>query len=71
MPSKLVPASRLICVDLVTVKSLDESKHFCIIAIRHRENQEPIAVLKALFSEIYIIEQPITELKSLLIKGNL
>ncbi|HPF43603.1 MAG TPA: hypothetical protein PKV15_02795 [Syntrophomonadaceae bacterium] len=71
MKLKLASASRFTCGDLVTVKSLDESKHFCIIAIRHEENQEPIAVLKALFNETYIIEKPLTELKSLLIKGKL
>lgn len=71
MKFRLISASRFACGDLVTVKSLDESKHFCIIAIRHEENHEPIAVLKALFNETYIIEQPLSELRSLLIKGRL
>ncbi len=71
MRLKLVSASRFACGDLVTVRSLGESKHFCIIAIRRGEDQEPTAVLKALFNETYIIEQPLTELKSLLIRGRL
>ncbi len=71
MKLQIVSASRFACGDLVTVKTLDENKHFCIIAIRREENHEPIAVLKALFNETYIIEQPLKELKSLLIKGKL
>ncbi|NLB52657.1 MAG: hypothetical protein GX808_06935 [Syntrophomonadaceae bacterium] len=71
MNLKIVSTSRFACGDLVTVKSLGEGKHFCIIAIKREDNHEPIAVLKALFNETYIIEQPLKELKSLLIKGKL
>lgn len=71
MNLKLVPKSRFSCGDLVTVKSLGEGRHFCIIAVKRGENHEPIAVLKALFSETYIIEQPFKELNSLLIRGQL
>jgi len=71
MKLKIVSTPRFACGVLVTVKTLVERKHFCIIAIRHEEHQEPVAVLKALFNETYIIEQPLKELKSLLIKGKL
>ena len=71
MQLKIVSAPRFVCGDLVTVKSLEASKHFCIIAVRHGDNNQPIAVLKALFNDTYIIEQPFTELRSLLIKGKL
>lgn len=52
--------------DLVTVKSMSDNERFCIIGFK---NNNQIAVLKALFNETYIIEKPVIELKSLLIKG--
>ena len=57
--------------DLVTLKSSKDKEHFCIIAFKINEKQEPMAVLKALFNETYIIEKPVFELQSLLIKGQL
>ncbi|KUG02688.1 hypothetical protein ASZ90_019947 [hydrocarbon metagenome] len=57
--------------DLVTVKNMSRTDKFCIIAIKCNEDGEPIAVLKALFNNTFIIEKPISELNSLLIKGNL
>ncbi len=57
--------------DLVTVKNMSRSDKFCIIAIKCNENEEAIAVLKALFNNTFIIEKPVSELNSLLIKGRL
>lgn len=57
--------------DLVTVKNMPRTHKFCIIAIKDQEKQEPRAVLKALFNHTFIIEKPISELDSLLIKGKL
>ncbi len=57
--------------DLVTVKNMPRTDKFCIIAIKNNEHEEPIAVLKALFNNTFIIEKPISELNSLLIKGHL
>jgi tRNA A-37 threonylcarbamoyl transferase component Bud32 len=55
--------------DLVTVNSMLNNERFCIIGFKSDDNIEPIAVLKALFNDTYIIEKPVSELKSLLIKG--
>lgn len=57
--------------DLVTVKNMPRTDKFCIIAIKRNDQEEPIAVLKALFNSTFIIEKPISELDSLLIKGSL
>ena len=57
--------------DLVNVKSMPRGEHFCIIGFKYINQREPIAILKALFSETYIIEKPVSELTSLLIKGKL
>ncbi len=57
--------------DLVTVKNMPRADKFCIIAIKRKDQEEPIAVLKALFNSTFIIEKPISELDSLLIKGSL
>lgn len=55
--------------DLVTVKTRRQDERFCIIGFKTNDNNDQIAVLKALFNETYIIEKPIKELNSLLIKG--
>ncbi len=57
--------------DLVTVKNMPRGDKFCIIAFKHDEQGEAIAVLKALFNNTFIIEKPVSELNSLLIKGSL
>ena len=57
--------------DLVTVKSMPQQERFCIIGFKSTKKSEPVAILKALFNDTYIIEKPISELKSLLIKGQL
>lgn len=59
------------CGDLVAVKTMPADEHFCIIGFKYQDSGEQIAVLKALFNETYIIEKPISELNSLLIKGRL
>ncbi|MEN6462713.1 MAG: hypothetical protein ABFC94_15255 [Syntrophomonas sp.] len=55
--------------DLVTVKTLRNDERFCIIGFKKNEKEEQVAILKAIFNNTYIIEKPVTELKSLLIKG--
>lgn len=56
--------------DLVTVKSMPQHDYFCIIGFKYSENAvQPIAVLKALFNNTYIIEKPVSELNSLLVRG--
>lgn len=55
--------------DLVTVKTRGKEERFCIIGFKTNERQEKIAILKALFNDTYIIEKPLKELNSLLIKG--
>lgn len=57
--------------DLVTVKTRRQEERFCIIGFKTNDNNEKIAILKALYNDTYIIEKPIKELNSLLIKGNL
>ncbi len=57
--------------DLVKVKTMSKDEHFCIIGFKYKDTHEPIAVLKALFNETYIIDKPVSELSSLLIKGQL
>ncbi|MGI5879959.1 MAG: hypothetical protein ACOX6L_05095 [Syntrophomonadaceae bacterium] len=65
---KLVKPLQFSPGDLVTVRGMPENQQFCIISIKNNTKQES-AVLKALFNETYIIEKPLSELKSLLIKG--
>lgn len=55
--------------DLVSVKNMPREGRFCIIGFKEKEGSEPVAVLKALFNDTYIIEKPLSELNSLLIKG--
>jgi len=57
--------------DLVTVKTMSPDDQFCILAFKEVEKSEVMAVLKALFSETYIIEKPLSELNNLLIRGRL
>ncbi len=71
MRFKLVTNPGFLVGDLVKVKNMPEDEHFCIIAFKNRTDDEPIAVLKALFNETYIIEKPISKLSSLLVRGKL
>lgn len=57
--------------DLVTVKTHRQDERFCIIGFKVDQNNEKIAILKALFNDSHIIEKPVKELNSLLIKGTL
>ncbi|HPF20992.1 MAG TPA: hypothetical protein PLC88_06600 [Syntrophomonas sp.] len=57
--------------DLVTIKNSRKGEHFCIIGFKYDEDHQPMAILKALFNETCIIEKPVTELQTLLIKGKL
>ncbi len=57
--------------DLVTVKSIGDHQHFCIIGFKRKKNGESLAILKGLFQETKVIEKPITELQNLLIRGKL
>lgn len=57
--------------DLVTVNSLGILHKFCIIGFKKNDDGQPIAVLKALFNQTFIIEKPITELTNFLLKGKL
>ena len=57
--------------DLVTVKSSRNEGPFCIIGFKTNEHKQEVAVLKALFNDTDIIEKPLSDLKSFLIKGKL
>jgi len=69
MRLKAVPKQGFAAGDLVTVNNIPDNERFCIIGFKSNDNIEPIAVLKALYNDTYIIEKPVSELKSLLIKG--
>lgn len=72
MRFKVINNSNFAKGDLVKVKSMPENEHFCIIGFKRIDrDKEPIAILKALFNETYIIEKSVSELTSLLIKGQL
>jgi hypothetical protein len=71
MKLRLVPGAVFAVGDLVSVKNMPRDEHFCIIGFRTGEKNENIAVLKALFNDTCIIEKPVSELISLLIKGRL
>lgn len=71
MKLKVVEGSIFRVGDLVTVKTMSPSDQFCILAFKQAEQNETVAVLKALFAETYIIEKPISELNSLLVRGRL
>ncbi len=57
--------------DLVVVKSSKKEEPFCIIGFKHNQEQQEVAILKALYNDTYIIEKPVSELNTLLIKGKL
>jgi len=57
--------------DLVTIKNSRKEERFCIIGFKHNEGHQSVAILKALYNETYIIEKPVSELRTLLIKGQL
>ena len=63
MQLKLVKPLHFNPGDLVTVRGMPDDRQFCIISIKYNNQQEPTAVLKALFNETYIIEKPLSELK--------
>lgn len=71
MMLKLVSERKFSTGDLVKVKNSRNDERFCIIGLKTNEKNEIIAVLKALFNDTYIIEKPVSELNSLLIKGKL
>jgi hypothetical protein len=57
--------------DLVIVRSLDDKTHFCIIGFKRNPNGERLAILKGLFNQTCIVERPIGDLQSLLLRGRL
>lgn len=69
MESKTVSYLGFRIGDLVTVKTLRNDEQFCIIGFKNNDKEEKVAILKAIFNKTYIIEKPVSELKSLLIKG--
>ncbi|MEN6350212.1 MAG: hypothetical protein ABFD08_12560 [Syntrophomonas sp.] len=69
MTLKLVSSHGFTAGDLVTVKSMSKNERFCIIGLKNKKGGETIAVLKALFNDTYIIEKPVSELQTFLIKG--
>ena len=68
---KKVPDKQFAAGDLVTVKSSRNEEPFCIIGLKINEHNQQVAVLKALFNDTFIIEKPVSDLKSFLIKGKL
>ncbi len=66
---KIVPDRQFYKGDLVTVKSSRNQGPYCILSFKNDDNAEKIAVLKALFNDTDIIEKPVSDLKSFLIKG--
>lgn len=66
---KIVSEKQFCAGDLVAVKNSRKEEQFCIIGLKFNEQQQQVAVLKALFNDTYIIEKPVSELRSLLIKG--
>ncbi|MHB1419160.1 MAG: sporulation peptidase YabG [Bacillota bacterium] len=57
--------------DLVTRKSYQNDITFCIIDFKADENGECVAVLKALYSNTFIVDAPMEDLINLLPKGKL
>lgn len=55
--------------DLVTVKSMPREERFCIIGFKKGADEQPLALLKALFNDTFIIEKPVSELICLLVRG--
>lgn len=68
---RIVPEKQFNEGDLVTVKSLRNEGPFCIIGFKIDAHNMEVAVLKALFNDTFIIEKPLLDLKSFLIKGKL
>lgn len=71
MKFKLVSSHSFAVGDLVSVQNMPRNEQFCIIGFRTGEEDGKIAILKALFNDTYIIEKPVSELHSLLIRGRL
>lgn len=71
MKLKVIAGDKFHVGDLVTVKTMSPSDQFCILAFKEVEQKEVVAVLKALFADTYIIEKPVGELSSLLVRGRL
>jgi len=63
-----IPAGRYKVGDLVTVRGMEENEQFCVIGFKSHGR---VATLKALFNRTYIIEKPVEDLHTLLIKGKL
>ncbi|MGE5454943.1 MAG: hypothetical protein ACM3O9_07075 [Methylocystaceae bacterium] len=63
-----IPEQRFKVGDLVTVRGMAEHEQFCIISFKAKGR---VATLKALFNRTYIIEKPVDDLNTLLIKGKL
>lgn len=68
---KIISNKKFCMGDLVTVRSARNNEPFCIIGLKSNEHNQHIAVLKALYNDTYIIEKPISDLESFLIKGKL
>ncbi|MEQ8201333.1 MAG: hypothetical protein ABRQ24_07930 [Syntrophomonadaceae bacterium] len=66
---KIVPDRQFYKGDLVTVKNSRNQGPYCILGFKNGDNNQRIAVLKALFNDTDIIEKPESDLKSFLIKG--
>ncbi len=71
MPSKVIPIARFNIGDLVYLCGKPISEHYCIIGFSTNDSNQRVAILKAIFNDIDIIERPLSELKSLLIRGEL
>lgn len=57
--------------DLVTLKYSKKEERYCIIGFKYNEVNQEVAILKALYNDTNIIEKPVSELKTLLIRGTL
>lgn len=68
---RLVPDKQFKPGDLVSVKNIRNEEPFCIIGFKTNDHNQEVAILKALFNETFIIEKPLGDLKSFLIKGKL
>ncbi len=68
---KIVTNKKFCTGELVTVKSSRNEGPFCIIGLKTNEHNQNVAVLKALYNDTYIIEKPVSDLESFLIKGKL
>jgi hypothetical protein len=57
--------------DLVTRKSYSQDTIFCIIDFKADEEGKCVAILKALYNHIFIVDAPVEDLVNVLVKGNL